>query len=64
MDPMCTEVVNGPCLSLHWKEELAVDSGNPLLVIPVLSGHASIVGPKAVSSELDLGETLTPTGGI
>lgn len=39
-----------------------MDSGNQLLVIPVLSGHASNVGPKAVCWELDLGETLTPSG--
>lgn len=41
-----------------------MDSGNQILAIPVWSGHASNVGPKAVYAELALGETLTPTGGI
>jgi len=41
-----------------------MDGGNQILVIPVLSGHASNAGPEAVYSELVLGETLTTTGGI
>lgn len=41
-----------------------MDSGNQLLVIPLLTGRASNVSPKAVYLELDLGETLTATGGI
>lgn len=51
LDPVYPEVVRGPCLSLHRKEELAMDGGNQIffffffgnqiLVIPVLSGHAS-----------------------
>lgn len=41
-----------------------MDSGNQLLIIPVSSGRASNVSPKAVYLELDLGETLPATGGI
>lgn len=74
LDPVYPEVVRGPCLSLHRKEELAMDGGNQIFFFFFFwesdSCHSCVVwaclelGPKAVYSELVLGETLTATGGI